>query len=94
MKKTIRFWHLHHDILCEPLTEPIENRIKYIKDYKPKSEIALRLGLLKPVKGKLPVGYVKAYEAWDKAYEDNLEEIEALHKIECPNCTWNGHSIF
>jgi len=35
-------------------TEPISRRIAYIKRYKPKGEIATRLRLLKPVKGKLP----------------------------------------
>lgn len=40
-------------------------------------------------------------EAWSKAldvYRDALDdyhsEIEALHKKECPNCTWNGESVF
>ena len=37
------YWHVHHDILVENLTEPIENRIKFIKENKPKDEIKLRL---------------------------------------------------
>ena len=28
------YWHVHHDILVEPLTEPIENRIAFIKKNK------------------------------------------------------------
>src|SRR3990167_1795389 len=39
--------------------------------------------------------YLRAYqEAYDKALKDNMAEIEALHAKECPNCPWNGHTIF
>ena len=155
--KTKFYWHMHHDVLVEPLIEPIENRIRFIKENKPKCEIALRLKLLKPVKGKLPVevvkaleaydkareAYVKAWEAYDKAREafvkaveayvkaleacgkareacgkageaynkareaydkaweaydkaliKNKKAIEKLHAKECPDCPWNGKSIF
>ena len=47
MKKTKFYWHIHHDQLLEPLTEPLKNRIKFIKKNKPKHEIKLRLKLLK-----------------------------------------------
>ena len=151
------YWHLHHDVLLEPLTEPLKNRIEYIKESKPKNEIELRLKLLKPVRGKLPdeiikVGeaYYKAqetsdkarktyYKAWEtyykmdetyneakeacdkigeaydktgetyneakevyneakKVYDKTLKkyskEINELHEKECPNCSWNGKTIF
>lgn len=103
--KTQFFWHIHHDRLFEVLTEPIENRIDFINRRKPVGERALRLRLLKPVKGILPTAVTQAratYEkawaavdtagpavakagaAYDKAVEDHLPEIEALHKLECP----------
>ena len=130
------YWHIHHGCLVEFATEPIENRIEYIREDKPKSEIALRLKLLKPVQGKLPddvdkawvaydkaradvnkatadVGkawtvldkaraaynkareaYNKAEAAYDKAIADNLPAIMALHDKECPNCPWDGETIF
>ena len=131
------YWHIHHTILFEALTEPIENRIKYIKENKPKNEIKLRLKLLKPVKGKLPKEVVEAYKArdeaykawdeahkawdeaynkaWDEAYkawdeadkarveaykardeatEKYKDKIEALHRVECKNCPWDGRTIF
>ena len=144
------YWHIHHDILLEPLTEPLKNRIEYIKNNKSKNEIELRLKLLKPVKGKLPDEVIKAWEisnkvweasgeAWetydkvrkasvkareiydkpweaygemwevyDKAWEargkaweiyDKIlkkysKEINELHEKECPNCPWNGKTIF
>ncbi len=73
------WWHVHHEELYEQLTEPIRNRINYIKKDKPKNEIELRLKLLKPVLGELP----KDRKGWEK-----------LHKEECPNCPWNGTTIF
>ena len=141
--KTKFYWHIHHDILLEPLTEPLKNRIKFIKENKPEDEIELRLKLLKPVKGKLldeviKVGeayykaqetsdkareardkawevydkarkayykareayiktgevYVKAREIYDKTLKKYSKEINILHKKECPNCPWNGKTIF
>ena len=171
MNKVIFAWHVHHNILIELLTEPIENRIKYIKKFKPKNEIELRLKLLKVVKGELPKEFVEAWqeynearqkdveawqkynEAWQKYYEARQKydetwqkddetwqeydeafqkydealqkyyearqkydeiwqeyykvwhkyvevykkyepQIFALHKKECPNCSWNGKTIF
>jgi len=99
MKKlTLKYyWHIHHKILVEALTEPLENRIKYIKDYKPEDEIELRLRLIKPVKGKLPSKFIEAYQALVKAnqaraeayqaraevLEDNIPALEKLHRVEC-----------
>ena len=101
-------WHIHHDVLIEPLTEPIENRIAYIKANKPEEEIPVRLRLLKPVVGALPAAVVRAWAAREKAWAaydkewaaykkavaDNRKEIEALHTQECPRCQWNGETIF
>ena len=143
MNKVIFAWHVHHNVLIELLTEPIENRIKYIKKFKPKNEIELRLKLLKVVRGKLPKEFDEAWqkdveiwkeydearqkydeawqkydsagqeydearqkcdEAWQKyykAWQEYLEvykkyesQILALHEKECPNCSWNGKTIF
>jgi len=73
-KKLKWYFHIHHDILLEPLIGPLENRIKFIKEDKPKDEIELRLKLLKSVKGKLPEEFdeagqncVEAGQKWDKA---------------------------
>ncbi len=36
----------------------------------------------------------KARQAYVKALNDNEEAIEALHLKECPDCPWNGRTIF
>ena len=38
--------------------------------------------------------YTKAMDAYDKALSDHADEINALHAAECPDCPWNGHTIF
>ena len=38
--------------------------------------------------------YIKTLNAYYKALKKYDKQIEALHKKECPNCPWNGHSIF
>ena len=90
-KKLKFYWHIHHDVLCELLTESLKNRIKYIKKSKPKDEVKLRLKLLKPIKGKLPKEFVEAWqkceeawqkydEAWQKCEEASQKYVEASQK--------------
>ena len=38
--------------------------------------------------------YYQARRAYVQALTKNKSEIEKLHKAECPNCPWNGHTIF
>ena len=87
MKKVIFTWHVHHDVLVEPLLESIQNRIKYIKEFKPKDEIELRLRLLRVVKGELPKEYVEAGKRYCearrkaiKAYEEGQKFVEIKQK--------------
>ena len=101
-------WHVHHEVLAEPLTEPLQNRLDYIRDRKPASEIATRLRLISPVAGPLsepPVqawaaynqawaAYGKAWAAYDKAWADYKLQLEALHSTEHPGCPWDGQTIF
>ena len=123
------YWHVHHEILCEPLTEPIENRISYIKANKPAHEIETRLRLMQPVRGPLPAEldkvsaewdkarakwdkasaeldkasaewgkarakWVKTGAEWGKASAAALPELERLHAEQCPDCLWDGQTIF
>jgi hypothetical protein len=114
--KSVWYWHVHHAILAEPLTEPIENRIAFIKANKPEAEVETRLRLMSPVRS-LPrtearatyqearAAYEKAYEktwaASDKAlaaYEEAWVALEKdmipLHAEQCPDCPWDGKTIF
>lgn len=38
--------------------------------------------------------YNEARAAYDEAWAANYKQIEDLHKKECPNCTWDGKTIF
>ena len=78
--KTQFAWHVHHDKLIEPLIGSIEERIAYIEDHKPEKERDLRLRLLKPVIGPLPIIYVKARGAYEKAGEACVEARGACEK--------------
>ena len=55
--------HCHHEILCEILTEPIENRIDYILKSK-EDNVALRLRLMGP---PIEDAAVHADAEWSKA---------------------------
>ena len=97
------YWHVHHNVLCEALTEPIQNRISYIRSSKPKGEVETRLRCMKPVlhPKKLPVKWSEAYAKWEEAGAKLREagakclpQIEALHKKEHPDCPWDGKTIF
>jgi len=87
MKKLTKYYfHIHHEVLVEALTEPLKNRIKYIKENKPKDEIELRLRLIKPVKGKLPSEFIKADQARVKAYQALVKAYQARGKA---NQAWD-----
>ena len=64
--------HCHHRLLFETLTEPLRNRIKYIKEEKPEHEVETRLGairILTPAEVKtIPKGVMKKLEAYNKAW--------------------------
>ena len=83
-------WHIHHDVLIEKLTEPFETRKAYIKAEKPKHEVEKRLRLMKPASKKAS----EARTVYDKAGSEARAKVEALHQKECPNCPWNGRTIF
>jgi len=84
------YWHIHHETICEPLTEPLQNRLDYIRDNKPSGEVETRLRLIAPVTIALPPeldkareASVKAREAYVKAWADAAPELERLHAIDC-----------
>lgn len=93
-------WCCHHRILIEPLTEPYENRIKYILSDKDESEHAVRFRNFKPVRIRVPAEWDKTGAEWnktraelDKAWVEWNKEIVALFNQDWPGNTWNGESI-
>jgi hypothetical protein len=103
------YWHIHHRQLLEIALEPIKDRREYIQTQKPEKEIQRRLRLLKKVKGRLPfrlrsLGFLYHHcrpNYWHYASGDlgkmlvtYSEVIDALHKKECPECPWDGKTIF
>ena len=60
-------WCCHHSILIELLTEPYENRIKYILSDKPKKEQAVRFRNFRPLRIELPKEIIKAIAKYDEA---------------------------
>ena len=76
----IYYWHIHHDTLMEKATEPIQNRIDYIKNHKPKDEISTRIRLLKPVKNQSKAkAYYDAIAQSDKAYHDAIAQSKKAY---------------
>ena len=61
--------HIHHEIVAEKLTEPIEARITYILNEKPKTEQALRLRLMRPVTASAWAEYEKVRASARAEYE-------------------------
>ena len=101
-EKRFAYWHSGHSHLVSYLTaKEAAARRKYIREHKPENERGLRLRLMKRVRGEMPpalgkanAAWIKYDAAWDKAYEENMPAIEALHAKECKNCPWDGKTIF
>ncbi len=93
-------WHLHHETLIEQLEFSIEARIAYILDNKSVSEQALRLRLLRPMRGtsaKWPAAYAKwqaVYAKWQAADAKCKAASAKRHAEQCPGCPWDGKTIF
>jgi len=84
---TVEFaFHVHEDVLVEPLVEPIENRIAYIRKHKKAEEVPIRVALLKKVRGELPAPVIAAGLIYGPARQkysaDRQEYITARQKYE------------
>ncbi len=109
-KKHKLYWHIHHGVLLEIATEPIANRIKFIKQEKRSVEVPTRLKCLKPVKRPhlLPKPLMEAarrlgesesaaaYVVFFDLVKANFNEVMARHRKEYPKCTCDqqGRLIF
>lgn len=98
-------WHVHHNQLFE-WCHDIEERRQYIRDQKPPEEIAVRLHRLAFIRTPTPLGdptLRTAYEQARTAYEQAWiaycasilpDALEAAHRAECPDCPWDGKTLF
>ena len=68
------FWCVHHSEICEPLTEPLANRIRYILTQKPEAERRVRLKALRPVMNRAE--YKKALAEYKKARAEAWAEYD------------------
>ena len=95
------YWHVPHEVLCEALREPIQNRISYIRSSKPKGEVETRLRCMTPVlhperlpvewreaDAKLMEAYAKGGEAYAKLEEAYAKRWEADAKLEEAYAKW------
>lgn len=99
-------FHCHHDELIEyiPSINAFKGRQDHIKWRKRRSEVKLRLRLFKMIPlERMPqegleefMGNLENGLLWKDTeyYEKNKEFVEALHKELCPDCPWNGETIF
>lgn len=81
MKKEGFYWHIHHDRLVEYCYDYAE-RAGCIKRHKPQGEVADRLRLMQPVKGKLPDVVIKACQALNKAEKTLMENTSCSACLE------------
>jgi tetratricopeptide (TPR) repeat protein len=70
-------WLVHHGILAEPLTEPIESRISYILENKT-DNVALRLRLLRPL---VEDEAMRSDAELDKARAELNKAIDEYNKV-------------
>lgn len=92
------YWHQYHSTLLGYCCSYGE-RVDTIRRYKPKSERPTRLRLFQPVRGKLPKEITRALTQssqgnWRQLCLKYTKELTVLHKKECPNCPWDGKTIF
>ena len=86
-------------IKSEKPKDEIETRLRLLKPVKgelPKKLIDARedYGQERKDYDLAQEAYVQAGEAPDQEWKACKPQVEALHKIECPDCPWDGKTIF
>jgi mRNA-degrading endonuclease HigB of HigAB toxin-antitoxin module len=74
------YFHVHHEQMWEWATEPMENRIEYIKKEKPTSEIDTRLRLLKEIPYERIKSLVDTKGQYDAVQRTAWEQYEAVER--------------
>jgi len=91
------YWHVHHDELMEYCWD-YEGRVDFIRRNKPSHEIEPRVGLMQPVRGKLPEALIKAaaayYEAQAAYQKAETGRAKAWAAYEAPAAWENARAAF
>lgn len=98
-------WHYWHRTLLAIGRSPITYRREEIRESKPQHERKTRLRLLKYVRGRLPKDVLQVLQAQagfgvntdrgiSRLPTASRKAIIRLHKKECPDCPWDGRTIF
>jgi hypothetical protein len=92
-------WCLHHRILCERFTEPIENRISFVRSNKDVAEQAIRYREMRPVNDQAAALVLLAERdavnaKWQPERAAVNAKVETLHRAECPDSVWDGKTLF
>ena len=91
---------LHHAVVCERLTEPVEQRVAYIRANKPAHEIETRVRALRPASPAM----VAAWAEYDRVCAPARAESErvrtaawaalrAVLAVECPDIPWGPDGL-
>ena len=77
---------VHHTIPVEPLTEPVENRVAFIRAHKPVHEIETRLRALRPASPALVAARAE-FARVTEAAQDEFERVTATAQDEFERVT-------
>ena len=91
------FGLLHHEVLCESSHDVME-RVYYIKNNKPKNEVAVRLHNLIYLGGcEAATDYEAKRDALDADYRTKRvaldAQIIAYIRVHIPDCAWDGKTL-
>jgi hypothetical protein len=77
-------WNIHHDVLVEPLSYPIEDRIQFILTHKDEAEQVIRLKNMRPVS----LESLKVVISAEKLLDESIACAWNLYE-ESIACAWN-----
>ena len=77
---------VHHEVLCETLTEPVEVRVAYIRAQKPADEIETRLRALRPASPAMVAAWAEVERVTALAGAE-FERVTALARAEFERVT-------
>ena len=91
---------VHHEVLCETLTEPVEVRVAYIRAQKPADEIETRLRALRPASPAMVAAWAEvervtalAQAEFDRVTAPARAEVERVTAVECPDIAWGPDGL-